>query len=55
MLIHGRLARGIIISFIQTQVLRLFLGWLWTPDHNCLDGLLQQPGVVHMGWRDHHG
>jgi hypothetical protein len=42
-------AGWVVVSLIQTQMLRVFLGGLRSVHHDRLDGLLQQLGVVHLG------
>jgi len=47
-------SRGIVIAFIQAQVLRRIVRRLRPIHHDRLDGLLQQLGVVDVGARHDH-
>ena len=43
------MARRIVVTFIQAQVLRFFLGGLRTFDHDGVEGRLQQFCIVDVG------
>src|SRR6266566_2147993 len=37
------------IGGIQTQILRSFLAWHWTRNHDAIQGRFPQPGVMNIG------
>ena len=45
---------GVVIAFVQAQMLGLFLARLRSLDHDCFDGSLQQFRIVDVGSGNGH-
>ena len=51
---HSCSAGGIVVAFIQAQVLRILFRWMGPLDDDRRDGLLQQLGVMDVCAGHHH-